>query len=340
MLFFIFSRLIFVIPKLLVISFVTFSIVKALPGNDFSNRSAEIQIFRDDAAAGQARFLQQKHAQDRPFIEQYGIWLGVLSGKDGFGGLLQGDMGYSFGYDKPVLEVIGDSFWLLVLLTVTTVLFTCLISFPIGVLGAIYQHSSQNNSSSFKAQIGLFVSYFLIALVLVFFASILLGNDVGSTLETPYIDAHWSLGKVISVLAHLWIFVFVVGIGASLAAAHDLKISLLDQLQKPYMMTARAKGIKPLILLLRYPIFIALSRFIANVGNILPRILSGWIIISIFFSLDATGPMILGALRNQDHYLAAGLLFLFAVMTVIGRTVTDIMSGLLDPGIRLKKSSA
>ena len=340
MLLFIFSRLIFMIPKLLVISFVTFSIVKASPGDYLSNQLAETQLLGDDAATEQIIFLQQKYAQDRPFIEQYGIWLGVVSGKDGFRGLLQGDLGYSFAHDKPVLNVIGDSFGLLVLLTVTTVLFTCLIAFPIGVLGAIRQHSSQKNSFSFTARVIWLVANFLIALLLIYFAKVLLNNDVGSLMNTQYSNLHWSLDKVISVLAHLWILVFIVGIAASVAVAHDLKINLLDQLQKPYMVTARAKGIKPLTLLLRYPIFMALDRFIANVGNILPRILSAWVIVSIVFSLEATGPMILRALHDQDHYLAAGLLFLFAVLTVIGKTISDIMSGLLYPDTRVRKGSA
>lgn len=335
MLAFVLRRILVMIPTLLVISFVTFAIIKAPPGDYLSNQLAEMQARGDASAVERIEFLRQEYSLDRPFMEQYAIWLGVMPGNGGYRGILQGDLGYSFANEKPVVEVIGDRFWLTVLVAVATTAFTYIIAFPIGAYSAVRQYSTGDYALTLVGYIGLAAPNFLLALVLMYLAQVWFGTSIGGLMDPEYIDAPWTADKIWNVLAHLWIPVIVIGTSGTAGMSRRLRANLLDELQKPYVTTARAKGVGPMKLLMKYPFRLALNPFIADIGNILPQILSGSVIVSTVMSLETTGPMMLQALQSQDQYLAGSFLLFLSVLTVVGMAVSDIALAALDPRIRI-----
>lgn len=328
-------RVLVMIPTLLVISFVTFAIIKLPPGDYLSNQLAELQARGETAAIERVEFLRKQYHLDRPFLEQYAIWLGVLPGEGGFRGLLQGDFGYSFANDKPVTEVVGDRLYLTVLVAVTTTLFTYIVAFPIGAYSAVRQYSVGDHTMTFLGYLGLATPNFLLALILMYLAKQWFGTSIGGLMDDQYVDAPWSWDKFLNVLEHLWIPVIVIGTSGTAGMIRRLRANLLDELQKQYVVTARAKGVGSTKLLVKYPMRVALNPFIADIGNLLPQIVSGSVIVSAVMSLETTGPMMLEALRSQDQYLAGSFLLFLALLTVIGMFLSDIALAVLDPRIRL-----
>jgi peptide/nickel transport system permease protein len=272
-------------------------------------------------------FLKQQYGFDRPMWEQYLVWVW---------GLVQGDMGYSFEYELPVNEVVGDRLYLTVLVSFSTIVFTWIVSFPIGLYSAARQYSWGDYTLTFVGFIGLATPNFLLALVLLYIANVMFGTSVGGLMDTQYIDQPWTWGKFFSVLEHLWIPVIVIGTSGTAAMIRRLRANLLDELEKQYVVTARAKGLSPLRLLIKYPFRIAMNFFIADIGSMLPSVISGAAVVEIVLSLPTTGPMLLGALQSQDMYLAGSFLMFLAFLTVIGVLVSDMALAVLDPRIRLQ----
>lgn len=332
---FLIQRILIMIPTLLVISIIVFIIIQLPPGDFLSNQLSELRSQGDTAAIEKIEFLRAQFGLDKPMIEQYAVWLGAWPGPDGFAGLLQGDLGHSFEFDLPVNEVVGDRVWLTFIVSFTTILFTWLVSFPIGVYSATHQYSWGDHSLTFIGFIGLATPNFLLALVLLYFANIWFGTEIGGLMDEQYLDAPWSLAKAGSILAHLWVPVVVIGTSGTAGMIRRLRANLLDELQKQYVVTGRAKGLAPLKLLLKYPLRMSLNPFIADIGNLLPQIISGAAIVSVVLSLPTTGPMLLQALQSQDQFLAGSFLMALATLTVIGMFLSDIALAALDPRIRL-----
>ena len=328
-------RILIMIPTLLVISFVTFSIIKLPPGDFLSNQIAELQSQGDKAAMEKVEFLRKQYGLDKPFLEQYAVWVGLWPTERGFSGLLQGDWGWSFEYDLPVSQVIGDRMLLSFILNFTVILFTWAVSFPIGVYAATHQYSWGDHGLTFLGYVGLATPNFLFALVLMYFANVEFGLAIGGIMDPEYLDKPWSLAKFGSVLTHLWIPVIVIGTSGTAAMIRRLRANLLDELQKQYVVTARAKGMPPFRLLIKYPLRMALNPFIADIGNLLPSVISGSAIVAVVLSLQTSGPMLLEALRSQDQYLAGSFLMFLALLTVVGMFVSDLLLAALDPRIRL-----
>ena len=272
-------------------------------------------------------FLKQQYGFDKPMWEQYLVWVW---------GLVRGDMGYSFEYELPVNEVVGDRLYLTVLVSFSTIVFTWIVSFPIGLYSAARQYSWGDYTLTFVGFIGLATPNFLLALVLLYIANVMFGTSVGGLMDTQYIDQPWTWGKFVSVLEHLWIPVIVIGTSGTAAMIRRLRANLLDELEKQYVVTARAKGLSPLRLLIKYPFRIAMNFFIADIGSMLPSVISGAAVVEIVLSLPTTGPMLLGALQSQDMYLAGSFLMFLAFLTVIGVLVSDMALAVLDPRIRLQ----
>ena len=332
---FLIQRILIMIPTLLVISIIVFIIIQLPPGDFLSNQLSELRSQGDTAAIEKIEFLRAQFGLDKPMIEQYAVWLGVWPGPDGFAGLLQGDLGHSFEFDLPVNEVVGDRVWLTFLVSFTTIIFTWLVSFPIGVYSATHQYSWGDHSLTFIGFIGLATPNFLLALVLLYFANIWFGTEIGGLMDEQYLDAPWSMAKAGSVLAHLWVPVVVIGTSGTAGMIRRLRANLLDELQKQYVVTGRAKGLAPLKLLLKYPLRMSLNPFIADIGNLLPQIISGAAIVSVVLSLPTTGPMLLQALQSQDQFLAGSFLMALAALTVVGMFLSDVALAALDPRIRL-----
>jgi len=215
-----------------------------------------------------------------------------------------------------------------------TILFTYLVAFPIGVYSATHQYSMSDYLLSLLGFLGLATPSFLFALVLVYLAHVWFGISIGGLMEPRYLNRPWSWGKALSVFAHIWIPVVVIGTAGTAAMIRRLRANLLDELQKQYVVTARAKGLPPLRLLFKYPLRLALNPFISDIGSLLPHVISGAVVVSVVMSLPTTGPMLLEALRSQDMYLAGSFLMFMAFLTVIGVFLSDIALAALDPRIR------
>jgi peptide/nickel transport system permease protein len=328
-------RLLIMIPTLLVISFVTFSIIKLPPGDYLSNQIAELQSQGDKAALEKVEFLRKQYGLDKPFLEQYAVWVGLWPGEQGFSGLLQGDWGWSFEYDLPVGQVVGDRMLLSFILNFSVILFTWAVAFPIGVYAATHQYSWGDHGLTFIGYVGLATPNFLFALVLMYFANVQFGLSLGGIMDPEYLGQPWSWAKFGSVLSHLWIPMIVIGTSGTAAMIRRLRANLLDELQKQYVVTARARGVPPLRLLIKYPMRMSLNPFIADIGNLLPSVISGSAIVAVVLSLQTSGPMLLEALRSQDQYLAGSFLMFLSLLTVIGMFISDLLLAALDPRIRL-----
>lgn len=328
-------RILILIPTLVVISLVTFTIIKLPPGDFLSNRIDELKSQGDTAALEKVVFLRKQYGLDKPFIEQYGVWAGVWPGDEGYSGLLQGDWGWSFEYDLPVKEVVGDRLLLSFILNFSVILFTWAVAFPIGVYVATHQYSWSDYGLTLLGYIGLATPNFLLALVLMYFANVQFGLAVGGIMDPEFLGQPWSWAKMLSVLQHLWIPVIVIGTSGTAGMIRRLRANLLDELQKQYVVTARAKGMPHFRLLMKYPMRMALNPFIADIGSLLPSVISGSAIVAVVLSLQTSGPMLLEALSSQDQYLAGSFLMFLALLAVIGTFISDLLLAALDPRIRL-----
>ena len=329
-------RILIMIPTLLVISFVTFMIIQLPPGDYLSNQIQELKSSGDSAALERVEFLRRQYGLDKPFLEQYGVWLGAWPGEKGFSGLLQGDWGWSFEHDLPVDEVVGDRLLLSFILNFSTILFTWAVAFPIGVYAATHQYSWGDHGLTLLGYVGLATPNFLLALVLMYFANVQFGLSIGGIMDPEFLGQPWSWAKARSVLDHLWIPVIVIGTSGTAAMIRRLRANLLDELQKQYVVTGRAKGLPPGKLLRKYPLRMALNFFISDIGSLLPHVISGAEITAVVLSLPTTGPMLLAALKSQDMYLAGSFLMFLALMIVVGVLVSDLALAALDPRIRLE----
>ena len=328
-------RILIMIPTLLVISFVTFSIIKLPPGDFLSNQIAELQSQGDKAALDKVDFLRKQYGLDKPFLEQYAVWVGFWPSDGKFQGLLQGDLGWSFEHDMAVKDIVGDRLLLSFILNFSVVLFTWAVAFPIGVYAATHQYGLGDHGLTFLGYIGLATPNFLLALVLMYFANVQFGLSIGGIMDPEYLGTPWGWDKARSVLSHLWIPVIVIGTSGTAAMIRRLRANLLDELQKQYVVTARSKGMPPFRLLVKYPLRMSLNPFIADIGNLLPSVISGSAIVAVVLSLQTSGPMLLDALRSQDQYLAGSFLMFLSLLTVIGMFISDLLLAALDPRIRL-----
>ena len=314
------------IPTLFAISIITFIIIQLPPGDYLSTYIAELQSQGENVDIAKIEALRAQYGLDKSMVEQYCFW--VL-------GLLQGDLGFSFEYQLPVSEVVGDRLLLTLILNFTTIIFIWLVSFPIGIYSATHQYSWGDYGLTFVGFIGLATPNFLLALILLYFANVWFGTSIGGLMDPFYIDQPWSTAKFLSILEHLWVPVVVIGTSGTASMIRRLRANMLDELQKQYVITAKAKGLHPLKALIKYPLRTSLNPFIADIGNMLPQIISGSAIVSMVLSLPTTGPMLISALQSQDMYLAGSFLIFLALLTVVGMFLSDLALAWLDPRIRL-----
>jgi len=330
MLRYIFWRILAMIPTLLIISALVFTIIELPPGDYFESYISELRAQGEAVDMAEIEELRAQYGFDRPPVLRYFHWVA---------GMLQGDFGYSFEYQLPVNEVVGDRLWLTVLVSFVTILFTWLVAFPIGIYSATHQYSWGDYGLTFLGLIGIAIPNFMFALILMYFANIWFGTSIGHLIDQKYLAEPMSWEKMKSILEHLWIPVLIVGTAGTAGMIRRLRANLLDELQKQYVVTARAKGLHPFRALVKYPLRMALNFFISDIGSILPAIISGAEITAIVLSLETTGPMLIKALQSQDMYLAGSFLMFLAFLTVIGVLISDFALALLDPRIRLQGGS-
>lgn len=324
---FLLRRLATMVVTLIVISMLVFVIIQLPEGDYLTTYIADLQAQGENVDPKKIEFLRKQYGLDQPVVLQYVYWVT---------GLVQGDLGYSFEFDKPVATVVGDRLWLSMILNFATVLFIYLVAFPIGVYSATHKYSTGDYGITLLGFLGIATPNFLLALILLYLANVWFGTSIGGLMAPKYIDQPWTLGKILSVLEHLWVPVLVIGLSGTAGMIRRLRANLLDELQKQYVTTGRAKGLTEGRLLIKYPLRMSLNPFISDIGSLLPQIVSGSVIVSAVMSLPTTGPMLLDSLRSQDMYLAGSFLMFLALLTVVGMFVSDVALALLDPRIRLE----
>jgi len=330
------KRLVTVFATLLAVSILIFAIVQLPAGNYITNQIAELEAQGESASAERAQFLLREFDLDKSLAEQYAIWIGVWPGSRGFSGLIQGDWGWSFEFDRPVSDVVGDTLVLTFVVNLATVIFIYAVAFPIGIYSATRPYSWGDYGFTFLGYLGLATPNFLLGLILLYYANVWFGVSIGGLMHPQYVGAAWSWDKAMSVLAHLFIPVLVIGTSGTAAMIRRLRANLLDELQKPYVTTARAKGLSERRAILKYPLRMALNPFIADIGNLLPTLVSGSVIVSVVLNLPTIGPVLLNSLQAQDHFLAAFILLFLSALTIIGMLISDLLLALLDPRIRFE----
>ena len=332
---FLLRRALTIAVTLLIISALVFFIIKLPPGDFLTNQIGELRAQGEAASAAKAEFLIKQYGLDRPVWEQYLVWIGLMPGPSGFSGLLQGDWGWSFEFDKPVKDVVGDALWLTLLVNLAVVIFIHLVSIPIAIYSATRQYSVGDYIATFIGYIGLATPSFLLALILLYYSNRWFGVSIGGLYDPKFAGEPWTWPKIQSLLSHLVVPTLVIGLGGTAAMIRRMRANLLDELGKQYYVTAKAKGLPARTALLKYPFRMSLNPFIADIGNLLPHLVSGSVLVSLVLSLPTVGPILLSALKSQDQFLAGFILMFVAVLTVIGMLVSDLLLAWLDPRIRL-----
>ncbi len=327
---YILRRVFIMIPTLLITSALIFVVMELPPGDFFETYVAEMQAQGERADMSRVEFLKQEYNLDKPPIQRYFYWLADF---------VRGDYGYSFEYQLPVKDVIGDRLLLTVILSFATILFTWAIAFPIGIYSATRQYSWGDYGLTFLGLLGIAMPHFLLALIVMYFANTWFGLQIGGLMEPKYLNEPMSWDKFVSVLKHIWLPVVLIGVTGTGSMIRAVRANLLDELDRQYVTTARAKGLPPRKVLMKYPFRMSLNFFISDIGSILPSVVSGAEIVAIVLSLPTTGPLLIRALQAQDMYLAGSFLMFLAILTVIGVLISDIALAILDPRVRLTGGS-
>lgn len=328
MLRFIAKRLLWMVPSLIMVSFLAFVLIQLPPGDYVTTYIATLAASNEVVDQTTAADLRARFGLDQPMIIQYLKWISGI--------VLHGDFGLSFEWQQPVSSLIWERMALTLVLTFSTLLATWGIALPIGVFSAVKKYSIADYVVTFFSFLGLAIPSFLLALVLMYIAAVEFGQEVGGLFSEAYVNAPWSFGKIIDLLHHLWIPVIILAVSGTASLIRVMRANMLDELHKPYVTTARAKGLSEFHLLVKYPLRLALNPFISTISWLLPNLVSGSIIVAIVLSLPTAGPLLLQSLMSQDMYLAGAFVLLICALTLIGSLVSDILLALVDPRIRLE----
>lgn len=323
---FIIRRIGYMFVTVAAISVMTFVIIHLPPGDFVEAMVAELSLQGADLDQAAVEALRERYGLDQPIYVQYWKWISAI--------VFHGDFGYSLEWRRPVVDLLWNRLGLTFLLAFVTLLFVWAVSLPIGVYTAVRRRSVGDYIATFIGIIGLAVPNFLFALVAMYVAFRYFGQNVGGLFSAEYEDAPWDWAKVKDMLAHLIIPVVVLGTNGTAALIRILRANLIDELSKPYVVTARAYGLSERRLILKYPLRVALNPFISTVGWILPGLVSGAVITAVVLNLPMTGPLLLRALLAQDMLLAGSFIMMLSVLTVVGTLLSDLLLAWLDPRIR------
>lgn len=318
-------RLLGMIPTLAFISVIVFVVIQLPPGDIVTSTLDRLQASGVAVSEELVQNLRAQYNLDKPLALQYLHWIGNF---------VIGDMGYSYMFARPVSELIWERLGYTLLITISAMLFTWMVAVPLGIYSAVRQYSLADYSLTAIALVGLATPPFLLALVFLYIGFEVFGIPIGGLFSPEHREAPWDLGRFADLLKHLWIPMVVVGLGATAVTMRILRANLLDELQKPYVVTARAKGVRPVKLVLKYPLRIAINPFISTLGLQLPALVSGEAIVSIVLNLPTTGKMLLDALLAQDMYLAGSVVMLLAILILVGLLLSDLLLAWIDPRIR------
>lgn len=319
-------RILMMIPTLFAISIVSFLIIQLPPGDFLTSYLAQLTSMGETVSEEVIEALRARYGLGSPVYVQYWTWItGIIT---------QGDFGMSLLWGRPVSELLWERVSLTVMVSASSVLFIWVVAIPIGIYSAVRQYSIGDYIFTFLGFLGLATPPFMLALIALWIVFVSTGSVLVGLFSPEFIDAPWSFGKALDLLAHLWIPMVILGTAGTAGTIRVIRAQMLDELHKPYVVTARAKGVSELKLLFKYPVRIALNPFFSTLGWLLPRLIAGEILVSIVLNLPTTGPLLLGALTNQDMYLAGSFMLILSTLTVIGTLISDILLAWVDPRIR------
>lgn len=322
------ARRLVLLPALLfVFSVAVFAIIQAPPGDFLTAYAATLASSGSSISAEQLQALRREYGLDQPIPVQYLKWMENL---------LRGNLGLSLEYQRPNSELIGERLALTVVLAVLSFIFTWVVAIPAGIYSATHQRSALDYVFTVLNYVGVATPNFMLALILMWIAFAYFGIGVTGLFSPEYVDARWSMARVGNLLAHIWLPAVVLGVAGTARLTRVMRANLLDELNKPYVTTARAKGLSEWRLVLRYPARLALNPLVSTIGWYLPALFSGSLIVATVMNLPNIGPLLLRALVNQDMYLAGSILLIYCFLTVVGTLISDVLLAWLDPRIRME----
>lgn len=323
---YIIRRLLLFFPMLLSVSIIAFVLIQLPPGDYLTSEIMAMAARGEEVDEAVIASLNRRYGLDRPMHEQYFRWITNI--------IFEGDFGRSFHWKKPVSELIWGRLMWTVIISVGSLMFTWMMAFPIGVYSATHQYSALDYVVTFLGFFGKATPNFLLALILMWIGYVYFDIDMGGMFSAEYQNAPWSIGKFFDFLNHLWVPLVVLGTAGTADLIRTLRANLLDELGKPYVTAARAKGLSEFKLIWKYPVRIAINPFVSSIGGVLPELISGAAIVSVVLSLPTTGPVMLNALLSQDMFLAGSFLMMLTFLALIGTLISDILLAILDPRIR------
>lgn len=316
------------IPTMFAISIVAFLLIQLPPGDFVTSLAAQMSQMGDTIDPSTLRMLRAQYGLDEPIWVQYWLWISKI--------VMYGDFGRSFDWDAPVSDLLWNRLGLTLVLALCALLFTWIVSLPIGIYSAVKKYSIGDYAATFIAFIGLAIPNFLLALILMYLAYRFFGISIDGLFSSQYVNAPWSWAKLMDLAQHLIVPVIVLGTAGTASLVRIMRANLLDELYRPYVTTARAKGLSEWRLIVKYPVRAALNPFVSTIGWSLPEIISGATVTAIVLNLPTTGPLLLRALISQDVYLAGAMILMLSVLTVIGTLISDLLLAWLDPRIRYR----
>jgi peptide/nickel transport system permease protein len=321
-------RTLYAIFTVWVITLISFAVIQLPPGDYVTSLMSQMtRISGVQPTPEYVAQIREQYGLNEPMYVQYYKWMRNI---------FKGKFGDSFVYRRDAVELIVERLPMTFALSFFSLLLIWIISLPIGIYSAVRQYSLGDYFFTFIGFIGIAIPNFLLALICMF-ASYKYGGEAIIGLFTPEMaDAPWSWAKFVDLLQHLWVPVVVIGLGGTAGLIRTMRANLLDELKKPYVETARAKGLSELKLLLKYPVRHAMNPFVSTIGWILPSLIAGEVIVAIVLNLPTSGPILYDALKNQDQYVAAGFILMLSILTVIGTFLSDLLLAALDPRIRLE----
>lgn len=323
---YIIRRLLYAVLTIFGISVISFIIIQLPPGDFLSAIVQKESVLNGTLTQAQIADLRDQYGLDQSIYVQYWKWITAI--------VLHADFGRSFVLNQSVSSLIAARLPLTIALAFATLIFTWIVAVPIGIYSAARQYSSGDYTFTILGFLGLAIPNFLIALVLLYVSFKYFGQSVGGLFSPQYVDAGWSVGRLLDLLSHMWIPVIIVGANGTAVLIRVMRANLLDELRKPYVIAARARGLSEPRLLVKYPVRLALSPLLSTVGWVLPGLISSGEVVAIVLSLQTTGPLLLSSLQTQDMYLAGSFIFMISLLTVVGTLISDLLLVWSDPRIR------
>ncbi|MBN1640075.1 MAG: ABC transporter permease [Anaerolineae bacterium] len=319
------NRILLLIPTLIVVSIVSFTLIQLPPGDYLTTYIASLaaggQIVQED----EIEALKRQYGLDQPMYMQYLKWVRNM---------LRGDFGMSLEWQRPVSDLIWDRLLLTFVISFSTIVFAWSLAIPIGIYSATHQYAFFDYFTTFLGFVGLATPNFMLALIFLWVAYSVFDISIGGLFSPEYVDAAWSWGRVWDLFKHIWIPLAILGTSGTAGLIRTMRANMLDELRKPYVTTARAKGLTERQVVWKYPVRVALNPFVSTVGWALPGLISGSTITAMVLSLPTAGPLLIRALMNQDMFLAGSFLMMLSFLTVIGTLISDVLLAMLDPRIR------